>query len=179
MKKILNIACFAIALVVLPATSANAEVPGIANFHQVDQNVYRGAQPTDEGLKNLASLGVRTIIDLRHGKDHSDAEEKAAEALGLRYINVPMEGLEAPTDRQISSLMELLNSADRGPVFVHCREGKDRTGTVVACYRIAHDHWTNDHALDEAREFGLHPLQRLRRNFILNFTPLNPAPHLL
>lgn len=148
----------------VPVVAAGTDPAGIANFHQVDQNVYRGAQPTGEGLKNLASLGVKTIIDLRHGKDHSDSEEKAAEALGLRYINVPMEGLDAPTDQQISGLMKVLNSADQAPVFVHCREGRDRTGTVVACYRITHDHWSNNQALEEAKEFGLHPLQYLRHN---------------
>lgn len=161
--------CFIAGLVALPAACASTEMAGIANFHEVNQNVYRGGQPTDEGLKNLAGLGVKTIIDLRHGKDHADTEKKTAESLGLHYINVPMEGLDAPTDQQISSLMAVLNAADQGPVFVHCREGKDRTGTVVACYRIAHDHWTNVKALEEAKACGLHSSQHPRQNYILNF----------
>jgi len=114
-------------------------------------------------------MGVKTIVDLRHGTDHSDSEQKAAERLGLRYINVPMEGLAAPTDEQISRLLAVLDAADRGPVFVHCREGKDRTGAVVACYRIAHDHWSNDQALEEAKSYGMSPLQHPRQNYILNF----------
>jgi protein tyrosine/serine phosphatase len=146
-----------------------ADVSGVANFHQVDRSVYRGAQPTAEGLKNLAGMGVKTIIDLRHGKDHSDSEQKAAESLGMRYINVPMEGLTAPTDEQISKLLAVLDAADQGAVFVHCREGKDRTGAVVACYRIEHDHWSNGQALDEAKAYGMHSMQHPRENFILNF----------
>jgi protein tyrosine/serine phosphatase len=161
-----------------------AELVGVANFHQVDRNLYRGAQPSDEGLKNLAALGVKTIVDLRHGKDHADTEQQEAERLGLHYINVPMEGLTAPSDEEIAGLLALMNTADQGPVFVHCREGKDRTGAVIACYRIAHDHWTNDKALDEARSFGLHSTQHPRQNYILHFSsvesstgaPAHPLP---
>ncbi len=163
---------FAIGLILtLPGFAATSNMPGVANFHQVDQNLYRGAQPTVDGLRNLANLGVKTIIDLRHGRERADNEERAAEALGLRYISVPMKGLEAPTTQQIESLLSVLNAADQGPVFVHCREGKDRTGTVIACYRIAHDHWSNDKALEEARTWGLHSGQHPRQNYILNFAP--------
>lgn len=155
----------------VPAAAANIVPSGVGNFHQVDANVYRGAQPTPEGLKNLAQLGIKTIVDLRHGKDHTDSEEKAAEALGLKYVSVPMKGLDPPTDKQIASLLAVLNSSNQTPVFVHCRQGMDRTGAVIACYRIAHDHWTNDKALAEAKEYGLHSSQHPRQNFILNFLP--------
>lgn len=165
--KSLCLLCFSAGLVL----GAPAGLPGVANFRQVDQNVYRGAQPNEDGFRNLAKMGVKTVVDLRHGKEHADAERKMAESLGLRYINFPMEGLDAPSDQQISNLMALLNAADTGPVFVHCREGKDRTGTVVACYRIEHDHWSNEKALNEAKACGLHSDQHPRLNFILNFVP--------
>jgi uncharacterized protein (TIGR01244 family) len=156
-------------LAVSCAASASPNTIGVENFHQVDQNVYRGAQPTAEGLKSLASLGVKTIVDLRHGKEHADGERQAAEKIGLRYINVPMSGLTAPTDEEITSILAVLNAADSGPVFVHCREGKDRTGVVIASWRIAHDHWSNDRALAEAKSYGMSPRQHPRQNFILNF----------
>ena len=168
MKKALYLFFFVGSLAI--AAPVPEVLAGVANFHQVDQNLYRGAQPSDEGLKNLAGLGVKTIIDLRHGEDHAGMEQKEAEQLGLRYVNVPMEGLTAPTDKQIADLMAVLNAADQGPVFVHCREGKDRTGTVVACYRILHDHWTNNKALEEARSYGMHQTQHPRRDYILNFS---------
>ena len=151
------------------AASASPNNIGVENFHQVDQNIYRGAQPTAAGLKTLAHLGVKTIIDLRHGKEHADGEQQAAEKLGLRYINVPMSGLTAPTDQEIANILAVLNAADSGPVFVHCREGKDRTGVVIASWRIAHDHWTNDQALAEAKSYVMSPRQHPRQNFILNF----------
>ena len=167
--KLAYLLCFSVASAV--GRPVPAEVAGVGNFHQVDQNVYRGGQPTDEGFQNLAKLGIKTIIDLRHGSEHADAERKAAESAGLHYINVPMEGLDPPTDQQISKLITVLESADQAPVFVHCREGKDRTGAVVASYRIAHDHWTNEKALEEAKACGLHSTQHPRTNFILNFVP--------
>lgn len=151
------------------AESGNPPAAGVANFHQVDANVYRGAQPTPEGLKELAAMGVKTIVDLRHGREHSEEERKASEKLGMRYINVPMAGLNAPTDQQVSNLLAVFDTADKGAVFVHCREGKDRTGAVVACYRIAHDHWPNDKALEEAKAYGMSPMQHPRENFILGF----------
>lgn len=176
--KALYLLCFAVCpLMALPA--APLQLPGVDNFHQVDQNVYRGAQPSDEGLRNLAQMGIRTIVDLRHGENHADSEEAAAKALGLNYVNVPMEGRDAPTDEEISRLLAVLNGAERGPVFVHCREGKDRTGTVVACYRIAHDHWSNNQALAEANACGLHTTQGPRRNYILKFNPLTLPPTVL
>jgi protein tyrosine/serine phosphatase len=167
--KSLYIFCFVTGMA-FSASAGTTDLPGVANFHQVDRNLYRGAQPSDEGLKNLAALGVKTIIDLRHGAEHTDTEQQEAERLGLRYTNVPMEGLTPPTDKQIADLMAIFKTADNGAVFVHCREGKDRTGAVIACYRIAHDHWTNDKALEEAKSYGLHATQHPRQNYIMHFS---------
>lgn len=143
-------------------------VAGVPNFHEVDANVYRGAQPSLQGFRNLAALGVKTIVDLR-GDDRLPEEQKEVEDLGLRYISVPMSGLTAPTDEQIARILAVFDAADAAPVFAHCREGKDRTGTVVACYRISHDHWTNDKALAEAKQYGMSPFQHPRKKYILGF----------
>jgi hypothetical protein len=77
-------------------------VPGIKNFDQVDARVYRGAQPTDEGLQYLAKLGVKTIVDLREAGDRSKAEERVVTGAGMKYVNVPMTGLTPPTDAEIT-----------------------------------------------------------------------------
>ena len=76
----------------LPAF-AGSSVPGIKKFYQVDEHVYRGAQPTDEGLKYLAKTGIETVIDLREADERSRAEERVVRAMGMKYINVPMTGL--------------------------------------------------------------------------------------
>jgi len=91
------------------------------------------------------------------------------EAAGIRYVLVPLSGLAAPSPRDISKLLDLLDSEANWPVFVHCQRGSDRTGTVIACYRIAHDHWDNRKALAEAQSFGMSRAEIAMRHFILHF----------
>ena len=144
---------------------------GVPNFHQVSVQVYRGAQPTDRGFLNLAKLGVKTVIDLRQTDAHTLAEKKAVEAARMRFVSIPMRGLGAPTAEQVSKVLGWFNDESSGPVFVHCKRGADRTGTVVACYRIAHDHWDNQAALEEARSLGMSWMERAMQNYVLRFKP--------
>src|ERR1700759_368957 len=104
--------------------SDEATVPGIVNFHQVDDHVFRGGQPTAEGFRSLAKMGVKTVVDLRH--DGERAEEKLVKAAGMNYISIPMSGLTAPTTQQMAQLMSLLDDP-ANPVFLHCKHGADRT----------------------------------------------------
>jgi tyrosine-protein phosphatase SIW14 len=159
----------------LPAC-ANSSVRGIHNFYQVGTHVYRGAQPTPEGLQYLAKIGVRTVLDLRHHDERSSKEEQMVTALGMRYVNVPMTGLTPPTDAQISRILSLLDDGTAGAVFVHCRRGADRTGSVIAAYRISHDHWTNLRALAEAMSDGMSIFQIPRQHYILAFQPQTTLP---
>jgi tyrosine-protein phosphatase SIW14 len=151
------------------AASRADEPQGIPNFHQVDDHIYRGAQPTTLGIESLAKLGVKTVIDLRGGEDHSRAEQKRVESAGMKYIHLPLSGHAAPSDGQVGTLLGLLDDSSGWPVFVHCRRGADRTGTILACYRIAHDHWTNDKALKEARLYGMSRLEISMQHYILRF----------
>jgi protein tyrosine/serine phosphatase len=145
-----------------------ADVNGVPNFHQVDMNLYRGAQPTTEGFRNLAKMGIRIVIDLREPSDRSYTEEEAVTAVGMRYIQVPLNGYHAPSSDQITKLLALLND-EAGPIFIHCKRGADRTGTVVACYRIARQKWTNDEALAEARQYGMSWTEISMQNFVRHF----------
>src|SRR5216684_1286275 len=110
---------------------AAADVPGVGNFHQVNSQVYRGAQPSKEGFANLAKLGITTVIDLREAGDRSIEESQIVKAAGMRYISVPMKGLSAPSPADVDKVLNVLNDPTAGPVFVHCRRGADRTGTVL------------------------------------------------
>ena len=148
------------------------DVPGVPNFHQVDEHVYRGAQPHGEGFEGLAKLGIKTVIDLRGER----SEETAVEHAGMHYVRLPWSGYKAPAESQIRAVLSLLNDNSAWPVFVHCRRGADRTGTAIACYRIAHDHWTNQQALAEAKTFGMSSMEVAMQHFILRFGALPPAP---
>lgn len=154
------------------ATVQAASAPaGVGNFYQVNEHIYRGAQPTTEGFQSLAKLGVKTVIDLREADGRSVAEKKAVEADGMKYINVPMHGMESPSPSDIAKVLAIFDDPNSGPVFVHCRRGADRTGTVVACYRISHDKWDNTKALSEAKADGMAWIQRAMQNFVRHYQP--------
>jgi tyrosine-protein phosphatase SIW14 len=154
-----------------PMLVAQQQQPaGVPNFHQVSQTIYRGAQPSKEGFQSLAHLGVKTIIDLRGGDGRSQDEEKVVKAAGMRYIAIPLDGYAAPSDQQVTQLLGLLNDSSAGPVFVHCRRGADRTGTIIACYRISHDHWDSAKALAEAASDGMSRLEVKMKHYVQNYT---------
>src|SRR5580704_8274261 len=97
----------------------SSSLQGVPNFWQVDAHVYRGAQPTDEGFRNLAKLGVKTVVDLREADARSMEEEKAVTSAGMQYVNVPMTGLTPPTREQMTKILTFLEDTSGGPVFVH------------------------------------------------------------
>ena len=156
-----------------------AEVPAlhIRNFGAVNDRLYRGGAPTPEGLKELASAHVLMIVDLREYGTATGNEQRVAESLGMKYVNVPLPALSAPTQDAVKRVLSLITPDDSGRVFVHCRRGKDRTGTVIACYRIQHDGWDNGRAAREASSYGMSRTERGMRAFILAFHPVDlPAP---
>ena len=150
--------------------------PGIQKFEQVNEHLYRGAQPAEQGFRVLAKMGIRTIVDLRDKAAQSHWEKQVVESFGMRFVVVP-KNMHAPTDGEMAHILSLLNASEGWPVFVHCEGGRDRTGTVIACYRIAHDGWDNQKAYDEARQHGLSTLDIGLRRYILNYKkPSRPAP---
>jgi len=153
----------------LSGAASAQDLTGVPNFHSVNSRIYRGAQPTPQGFQELAKLGIKTVIDLREPGDRSTSEKKIVEATGMHYISVPMRGFHTPTPEQITKVLGLFGDTAAGPVFVHCRRGADRTGTVVACYRISHDGWENTRALAEARSLGMSMFQRAMQSYVLNY----------
>lgn len=135
------------------------------NFEHTSASVYRGAQPTQASLENLAKLGVKTVINLRD--DPLPGEEDTAEALGLCYVPMPMSGIAAPTGERMEQILSVIDASPK-PVFIHCQYGCDRTGTVIACWRIRHG-WTNEDALREAKAYGLSDLLPHFASFIKQF----------
>ncbi|MGE5141311.1 MAG: fused DSP-PTPase phosphatase/NAD kinase-like protein, partial [Rudaea sp.] len=112
-----------------------------------------------------------TVLDLRGGSAHKHWEQKEAEAAGMQYVSIPLSGFFAPSYQQMTRILAVLQDQSYTPVFVHCHSGVDRAGVVTACYRIVHDHWTNQMAPAEAREGGMRWLQVLMRRFVHHFDP--------
>jgi tyrosine-protein phosphatase SIW14 len=125
------------------------QVAGLPNLFQVSDDLYRGAQPTPAGMQELQKLGVRTIINLR---------EPDADTVGLQGTNlvcecIPMTAFH-PKDDDVVRFLQIVTDAQRGPVFVHCKRGADRTGMMCAIYRVAVQGWTKEQALDEMTRGG-------------------------
>jgi protein tyrosine/serine phosphatase len=142
---------------------------GLPGFYKVTEHLYRGGRPTEAGLRNLAQLGVRSVIDLQGPGESRFQEKELVESLGMRYFAMPMDRGFGVDPEQIQATLKLLENSDYGPVFVHCRLGHDRTGVVIACFRIAHDGWTNDQAIQEANAYKMNRLQISKRRFILDY----------
>lgn len=133
-----------------PATWATKlDRPGLPNLHKVSDKLYRGAQPTAEGIKELEKMGVKTIVCLRTGK--IDQELVAGSNLALEEI--PMNAWDVKEDHVVRFL-KVVTDKERQPVFVHCQHGADRTGTMCAAYRVVIDGWTKRQAIDEMTKGG-------------------------
>jgi protein tyrosine/serine phosphatase len=135
------------------AVYATEDLP---NFHPVGPGIYRGAAPTDAGLQKLKAMGIRTIVDLRIAPKTVKKEKATAQAMGFNFINLPM-GAEAPTQKEVDTLLATLKKAPGQPVFVHCQHGADRTGCMIGIYRVTQQGWQWQPAFAEMRKYGFNP----------------------
>ena len=131
------------------------ELPGLPNLHKVSDELYRGAQPTAEGMKQLEKLGVKTVVNLRSLP--SDRDE--IKDTGLAYEHIYMTPLNID-DKDVVRFLRIVSDSSQTPVFVHCQHGADRTGTMCAIYRIAVQGWSKDEAVEEMTKggFGFHSI---------------------
>ena len=125
------------------------ELPGVPNFHKVSDELYRGAQPSAEGMRQLEKLGIKTVVNLR--SFHSDRDE--IKGTGLGYEHIYMKTWH-PEDKEVVCFLQIVSDEGRTPVFVHCQRGADRTGTMCAIYRIAVQDWSKSEATEEMTKGG-------------------------
>jgi|GEM_PF-253562 len=130
------------------------ELPGLPNLHKVSYDLYRGAQPSAEGLRQLKKLGVKTVVNLR--LFHSDSNK--IKDTGFGYQRIPMAAWH-PEDKEVISFLKIVTDPNCTPVFVHCQRGAHRTGLMCAVYRIAVQSWSKADAIDEMTNgsFGFYP----------------------
>jgi tyrosine-protein phosphatase SIW14 len=155
----LGLALFLLSACYRPAAagvSTAAPETSILRFDRVDARLYRGAQPDAAGFEQLKRLGVKTVVNLRH----DESERAVVEALGMRYVSLSTDlmpfGFDGGMrDGIVRRFFGVVDDEASGPVFLHCRRGADRTGTLVAMYRIARQGWTAHAAYDEARAVGM------------------------
>jgi protein tyrosine phosphatase (PTP) superfamily phosphohydrolase (DUF442 family) len=126
---------------------------GVPNLHKVSESLYRSAQPTAEGMRNLKKMGVETIVNLR--SFHTDRDEIGN--TGLAYEHIYMKAWH-PEEEDIVRFLQIVTHPKKSPVLVHCQHGADRTGAMCAVYRIAIQGWSKEEAVKEMTEggFGFH-----------------------
>jgi len=139
--------------------------PGLKNFHQVAPMLFRGAQPTAEGMRSLERMGVKTIVNLRGF--NSDRKEVKGTRLKLEELCVRA---WHPDDQDVVRFLRIVANTNNLPVFVHCQHGADRTGTMVAIYRIALEGWSKEEAIAEMTQgdFGFHAVFKNLIKYVQN-----------
>jgi len=151
---------------------------GIPNFQQVDEKVYRGGRVREGGYEFLQGLGVKTIINLEFDEEGIAEERAGIRGSGMKMISVPMQYRTAPTDEVIDDLLAKLQDPRLQPVYLHCKHGKDRTGLVMALYRVEVQGWTPKRAHDEMMELGFAKFWRVLEGYYKRRTGLrSQLPH--
>lgn len=152
--------CIFIALFACAAVCAAQETPQkvafvkIKNFGQMDDRFYRGAQPKETDYKDLAALGIKTVIDLT--EDPKPYEKTTVESLGMRYLNIPMVDKKYPTAEATAAFLKAVEDPNTGKFFVHCAGGRHRTGAMGAVYRYEFYGWNFDQVYKEMKTYDFY-----------------------
>ena len=151
-------------------TSPDVNLPvELPRFLQVNERLYRSAQPREGAIKRLHELGFKTIINLRGASARTRAQEAEAHALGLNYFNLSLPNWGRPNDARVARILEIISAPESGRVLIHCRSGVDRTGMIVALYRMQNEGWASNDALAEAERNGMRRIQFWMRDYVEDY----------
>lgn len=125
------------------------KVQGVGNLHKINDSLYRSAQPTEGGMKNLEKMGIKTIINLR--AFHSDKDKLKGTGLLNNALSVKTWHIE---DEDVIKVLKIISKKENGPFLIHCQHGADRTGIMSAMYRIVVQGWSKDEAIKEMVDGG-------------------------
>jgi len=136
------------------SSKADTSKVSIKNFGQMDDRFFRGGQPKQNEYPELAALGIHTVIDLQDNP--TSYEKQNVEALGMKYINIPMSDSSYPESAKIDQFLKLVNDPSTGKFFVHCAGGRHRTGVMGAVYRFNHYNWNYDQVYAEMKKYDFY-----------------------
>ncbi|MBI3404333.1 MAG: tyrosine-protein phosphatase [Acidobacteria bacterium] len=144
--------------------------PGLPNLGKVSEMLYRGAQPEKQGIEELKKLGIEIVVNFRNERKEIEKEKTLVETQGLRYVSIPWSASDEPDDGQVAEFLKLLHDNRNTKVFAHCHYGADRTGVMIAAFRMAMQGWDPEKSLAEMREFHYHEFwQKHLRKYVRNF----------
>ncbi len=140
------------------APAVKLTIASLPNSACITPTLCRGAQPKREGYTELKKLGIEIVLDFRNENDEIQTEQSHVESLGMRFVSLPWSSWHDPRREEVISFFSLLRENLGKKIFVHCEFGSDRTGLMIALYRLVVDHWTPDQAVEEMRAFNYHAL---------------------
>jgi tyrosine-protein phosphatase SIW14 len=141
-----------------------ADARGVAYAAEVAPGLYRGGQPSADGVAWLKSKGFKTVLNLRHY--HGDSEKQAVESVGMHYERIALTSWGAPSPEQIARFLQIVRDPTMRPLYVHCQHGVDRTGAMMAVYRMEEERWSNPEAFAEMEYFDAHKIWKDLREFV-------------
>jgi len=124
-------------------------MPGVENFYRINDHLYRGAQRTEVGMRNLHAMGIKTIVNLRADYDDADVVRDT----DLVRVNIPTEPWDVKA-QEVAEFLKVVTDPARQPAFFHCRQGSDRAGVMAAAYRVVVQGWSKDAAIQEMTRGG-------------------------
>lgn len=149
--------CFIISFLILVQNSQTGHPA--TNIFQVEPWLFRGERPRQEDFKELAGLGVKTIINLERTwinrePDAVKLERSLAVKNNIQFKHIPMHPFLGPKKSEVQEALAIIQDPANHSVFVHCRRGRDRTGIVIAAFRIKCQGWTAERAYEEMKGYG-------------------------
>ncbi|MDE2422218.1 MAG: dual specificity protein phosphatase family protein [Gammaproteobacteria bacterium] len=145
---------------------------GLPNLNRINRTLYRSAQPTKEGFEFLShqprlypsDQPIKTILSLRAFHNDRTVMPKTSP---LRLEQIRFKTWH-PEHEDIIKFLRIATTPELQPILVHCQHGSDRTGTMIAIYRIVVEGWTKKQAKDEMvhGNFGFHPIWQNLLHFI-------------
>jgi len=107
------------------------------------QRLAAGAYPGDGSmLAALIAAGIGGFIDLtaESGSGYAAEAARLAAAKGREALHrgFPIRDFGVPEIATMRAILDAIDAwlAERRPVYVHCRAGIGRTGTVIACHLV-------------------------------------------
>ena len=167
------VACFSLCLVLFTSSCAMNDAEkalssgdrkslsrDLRNFHKVNDYLYRGGMPTEDGIQALHDAGIDTIVDLRREPLGIELEKHVATTLGMKHISLPS-GNAPPSLMKLAKFVETVRQTKRAnkegkqeAMFVHCNAGCDRTSFYIAVWRVLDEGWHPFAAYMEMLRYG-------------------------
>ena len=138
---------------------------GLTNVGLLAPRLYRGAQPAPIGYATLKRMGVKTVVNLRTRY----SEKQTVEAMGMKSVEVPLNVLTDANPNTVNAIIDIMKNPDNQPVYIHCRQGQDRTGIIVAAYRMRVEGWSFKDAEAEMQSFGFNDIWVELKEFIREY----------